>query len=115
MKEKYLTDGEFHSKNSRRKQYRWKNLDGTVRGNWDDNNSSDNDDEEDDEDNEDNSNSSDKTEDKKKSSKSADWRSMRHERELFMSSKSVDKHKSEISKLIFLNYSFSLMCRKRGY
>lgn len=28
MKEMYLADGEFHSKNSRRKQFRWKNLDG---------------------------------------------------------------------------------------
>jgi hypothetical protein len=105
IKEMFLADGEFHSKNSRRKQYRWKNLDGTVRGNWDDNNSSDDDDEEDDEDNEDNSNSSDKTEDKKKSSKSADWRSMRHERELFMSSKSVIKDLNQLFKQIVVLFS----------
>jgi hypothetical protein len=30
LKNRYLTDGEFHSKNSRRKQFRWKNLDGRL-------------------------------------------------------------------------------------
>jgi hypothetical protein len=29
LKEKYLTDGEMHSKEARRKQFRWKNVDGT--------------------------------------------------------------------------------------
>lgn len=27
LKERFLKDGEFHSKNARRKQFRWKNLD----------------------------------------------------------------------------------------
>jgi hypothetical protein len=101
FKEMYLADGDMHgNKASRKKQFRWKNLDDYRIGNHNNTSSEDEDDEDDDDDDEDDSDKTKGGDNEQKNKEKNkhffkmienknNWRTIRHEREQFVREKLV--------------------------